>query len=97
MYILHVIINFAKSFSSQELGGMGERVLGFADLRLDPKAFPRGFRFETEPPNFPVEGLRFVGLISLVDPPRAAVPSAVAKARSAGINVVMVTGKLFFY
>jgi len=33
-----------------------------------------------------------VGLISLVDPPRASVLDAVAKCRSAGIKVVMVTG-----
>ena len=28
----------------------------------------------------------------MIDPPRAAVPNAVAKCRSAGIKVVMVTG-----
>uniref|UniRef100_A0A7E4V1S5 Sodium/potassium-transporting ATPase subunit alpha n=1 Tax=Panagrellus redivivus TaxID=6233 RepID=A0A7E4V1S5_PANRE len=75
-----------------ELGGMGERVLGFCDYRLDAEKFPRGFAFDTEDVNFPVEGLRFVGLMSMIDPPRAAVPDAVAKCRSAGIKVVMVTG-----
>ncbi|GMS91868.1 hypothetical protein PENTCL1PPCAC_14044, partial [Pristionchus entomophagus] len=38
------------------------------------------------------DGLRFVGLMSMIDPPRAAVPDAVAKCRTAGIKVVMVTG-----
>ncbi|KAK0411734.1 hypothetical protein QR680_005814 [Steinernema hermaphroditum] len=75
-----------------ELGGMGERVLGFCDFRLSTAQFPRGFEFDTEDVNFPVEGLRFVGLMSMIDPPRAAVPDAVAKCRSAGIKVVMVTG-----
>ncbi|KAF7636273.1 NR LBD domain-containing protein [Meloidogyne graminicola] len=75
-----------------ELGGKGERVLGFADLRLDKKLFPRGFQFDTDEINFPTKNLRFIGLFSLIDPPRASVPSAVAKARSAGLNVVMVTG-----
>lgn len=49
-----------------------------------------GFAFDTEDVNFPVEGLRFVGLVSMIDPPRAAVPDAVSKCRSAGIKVVMV-------
>lgn len=37
-------------------------------------------------------GLRFVGMISLTDPPRPSVPDAVSKCRSAGIRVIMVTG-----
>merc|ERR1712149_140513 len=37
-------------------------------------------------------GLTFVGLMSLIAPPRAAVPDAVATCRSAGIKVIMVTG-----
>jgi sodium/potassium-transporting ATPase subunit alpha len=34
----------------------------------------------------------FSGLISLVDPPRDAVPHAILKCKSAGIKVIMVTG-----
>ncbi|CAD5227303.1 unnamed protein product [Bursaphelenchus xylophilus] len=75
-----------------ELGGLGERVLGFCDFRLDAEKFPKGFSFDTEEINFPMDGFRFVGLMSMIDPPRAAVPDAVAKCRSAGIKVVMVTG-----
>uniref|UniRef100_A0A915E3W9 Sodium/potassium-transporting ATPase subunit alpha n=1 Tax=Ditylenchus dipsaci TaxID=166011 RepID=A0A915E3W9_9BILA len=83
--------DFEKAY--MELGGMGERVLGFCDLRLNSDDFPTGFAFTTEDPlNFPIGGLRFVGLISMIDPPRAAVPLAVSKCRSAGIKVVMVTG-----
>merc|ERR1712121_408736 len=51
-----------------------------------------GYPFDAEDVNFPLEGLRFVGLMSMIDPPRAAVPDAVAKCRSAGIKVIMVTG-----
>lgn len=78
--------------SYMELGGLGERVLGFCDLRLDPKQYPRGFEFDPDNVNFPVENLRFLGLMSMIDPPRAAVPDAVEKCRSAGIKVIMVTG-----
>ncbi|XP_017072978.2 sodium/potassium-transporting ATPase subunit alpha, partial [Drosophila eugracilis] len=75
-----------------EMGGMGERVLGFADLILPRSQYPVSYEFSAEPPNFPLENLRFLGLISLIDPPRAAVPDAVAKCRSAGVRVIMVTG-----
>uniref|UniRef100_A0A1I7T1E9 Sodium/potassium-transporting ATPase subunit alpha n=1 Tax=Caenorhabditis tropicalis TaxID=1561998 RepID=A0A1I7T1E9_9PELO len=75
-----------------ELGGMGERVLGFCDFALPADQFPKGFKFDVEEVNFPLKNLRFVGLMSMIDPPRAAVPDAVAKCRSAGIKVVMVTG-----
>nr|CAD7423200.1 unnamed protein product [Timema monikensis] len=75
-----------------ELGGLGERVLGFCDLMLPQDKFPKGFKFDAEEPNFPLTNLRFVGLMSMIDPPRAAVPDAVSKCRSAGIQVIMVTG-----
>lgn len=75
-----------------ELGGLGERVLGFCDMMLPSDKFPSGFKFDSDDPNFPLTGLRFVGLMSMIDPPRAAVPDAVAKCRSAGIKVIMVTG-----
>lgn len=70
-----------------ELGGLGERVLGFCDLLLPSDKYPIGYKFNTDDPNFPLENLRFVGLMSMIDPPRAAVPDAVAKCRSAGIKV----------
>ncbi|XP_063222506.1 sodium/potassium-transporting ATPase subunit alpha isoform X1 [Bacillus rossius redtenbacheri] len=75
-----------------ELGGLGERVLGFCDFMLPSDKFPLGFKFDCDDPNFPLSNLRFVGLMSMIDPPRAAVPDAVAKCRSAGIKVIMVTG-----
>lgn len=75
-----------------ELGGLGERVLGFCDMLLPSDRFPKNFMFDVDEPNFPLSGMRFVGLMSMIDPPRAAVPDAVAKCRSAGIKVIMVTG-----
>ncbi|XP_062961528.1 sodium/potassium-transporting ATPase subunit alpha-1 [Cynocephalus volans] len=75
-----------------ELGGLGERVLGFCHLFLPDEQFPEGFQFDTDDVNFPLDNLCFIGLISMIDPPRAAVPDAVGKCRSAGIKVIMVTG-----
>merc|ERR1712073_198205 len=78
--------------ANMELGSLGERVLGFCDYMLPADKYPSGFPFDAEDVNFPLEGLRFVGLMSMIDPPRAAVPDAVSKCRSAGIKVIMVTG-----
>merc|ERR1719393_253185 len=75
-----------------DLGGRGEHVLGFAHSYLDAGEFPKGFNFDADEMNFPTEALTFVGLMSMIDPPRAAVPDAVLKCRSAGIKVIMVTG-----
>jgi len=75
-----------------ELGGLGERVLGFCDFMLPEDKYPAGYPYDADEENFPLEGLRFVGLMSMIDPPRAAVPDAVLKCRSAGIKVIMVTG-----
>jgi sodium/potassium-transporting ATPase subunit alpha len=49
--------------------------------------FPIGFDFDADDVNFPLENLRFLGLVSMIDPPRSTVPDAVAKCRSAGIKV----------
>lgn len=85
-----------ESYNSayDELGGLGERVLGFCHYYLPAEDFPPGYAFDAEgdEPNFPLTGLCFVGLMSMIDPPRAAVPDAVSKCRSAGIKVIMVTG-----
>uniref|UniRef100_A0A0K0EU29 Sodium/potassium-transporting ATPase subunit alpha n=1 Tax=Strongyloides venezuelensis TaxID=75913 RepID=A0A0K0EU29_STRVS len=83
-------ITFEKAYI--ELGGMGERVLGFCDLKLSKTEYPKEFLFNTDELNFPLKDLRFVGLISMIDPPRAAVPDAVYKCKSAGIKVVIVSG-----
>ncbi|KAK2587327.1 hypothetical protein KPH14_003044 [Odynerus spinipes] len=78
-----------------ELGYLGERVLAYCDLLLPPNTYGPDYEFNTEEAskyNFPTKGYRFVGLISLIDPPRPGVPEAVQKCRTAGIKVIMVTG-----
>ncbi|KAK0042674.1 sodium/potassium-transporting ATPase subunit alpha-2 [Biomphalaria pfeifferi] len=82
----------ALNIAYLDLGGLGERVLGFCDYLLPKSKFPVNFNFNTEGPNFPTSGLRFIGLMSMIDPPRVAVPGAVAKCREAGIKIIMVTG-----
>lgn len=85
---------FTKAFEEAyaELGSLGERVLGFCELELDVKQYPFDFKFDTENPNIPLKNLRFLGLISMIDPPRPGVPDAVQICQTAGIQVVMVTG-----
>merc|ERR1712158_45816 len=64
-----------------ELGGLGERVLGFCDFLLPEDKYPTGYPFDPDEENFPLEGLRFVGLMSMIDPPI----TAKAIAKSVGI------------
>ena len=75
----------------------GERVLGFAMRHLPRDKFPKGHSFNVKSPDTydfkeELESLCFVGLISLTDPPREAVPDSVMKCLTAGVKVIMVTG-----
>jgi Ca2+-transporting ATPase len=64
----------------EELAADGLRVLAMADKVVD------------SPDVDPYEGLRFVGLAGLYDPPREKVKESVDECQAAGIRVVMVTG-----
>lgn len=86
----HMRETFMRAYES--MGGLGERVMGFADLPLPVSQFEEKFKFNTDDVNFPLTGFRFLGLVSMIDPPRASVPDAVAKCRDAGIRIIMVTG-----
>ena len=76
--VFYISTDWQNAFNQAylELGGMGERVLGFCDLRLSGHDYPKGYQFDEEQVNFPVNNLRFLGLMSMIDPPRAAVPEA---------------------
>ncbi len=72
------------------IAGKGERVLMFASMPYDA---PDGDLIdEAGEPIFPLSGLMFEGLISLVDPPRPTVQVALDQCKTAGVQVYMVTG-----
>ena len=66
--------------AQQHMADSGLRVLAFAYRRLGSDEAPRE------------AGMVLSGLIGLYDPPRPEVPEAIARCRSAGIKVIMVTG-----
>ncbi|KAK2491857.1 hypothetical protein MC885_006638 [Smutsia gigantea] len=51
-----------------ELGGLGERMLGFCFLNL-PNTYSKGFKFNTDEISFPMDNLCFLGLVSMIDTP----------------------------
>ncbi len=68
---------------NEQLSAEGLRVLAFAYRELDEV---RELSLEDE------DGYVFIGLISMIDPPREESVRAVADARRAGIRTVMITG-----
>jgi magnesium-transporting ATPase (P-type) len=82
----------AYYYAVTELANLGETVIALADARFPPQNFPPGFKFNGSQVNFPVNGYRLLGLMSMIDPPKATVPDAIAKVRAAGVKVMMVTG-----
>jgi calcium-translocating P-type ATPase len=71
--------------AARELASAGLRVLGMAWRELP-------VRLTTPEQVSDPEGLTFLGLTGMMDPPRAGVREAVAGCQAAGIRVVMITG-----
>lgn len=78
----------------RQYGSQGERVLAFCDLELPDHQYPQSYSLDLENIDEIIswKSFRFLGLISMMDPPRPNVPEAVRSCRSAGVRVVMVTG-----
>lgn len=86
----------------EDFGGQGERVLGFAMKPMvrtfaEEEAADEKYKDKLKEGLVgkganPTRDLTFVGLVTLMDPPRPEVPKAVRDCHTAGIKVVMVTG-----
>ncbi|CAL8073692.1 unnamed protein product [Orchesella dallaii] len=76
----------------EKLASVGDRIIGFADALLPTDKFDENYDYDNDKPEFLHMGLRFVGLMSMIDPPRAAIPQAIINCKRAGVKVVMITG-----
>ena len=74
------------SATNDDLAKKGMRVLGVAFRLLGASAKPEQIDDSIE------EGMVFVGLLGMIDPPRPEVKAAVKKCKTAGIRPVMITG-----
>lgn len=63
----------------------GERLLGFAEKRVPPGHDRLAFEDLSS-------GVRWLGLVGFIDPPRVEAREAIAQCRAAGIRVKMITG-----
>ncbi len=73
--------------NNERLGKQGLRVMAVARRDLDPASFdPSGDLLPQ------VRDLTMLALVGIVDPPRPEAKTSIAKARSAGIQVRMITG-----
>jgi len=73
--------------NNERLGKQGLRVMAVARRDLDPASFePAGDLLSQ------VRDLTMLALVGIVDPPRPEAKASIAKARSAGIQIRMITG-----
>lgn len=69
-----------------DFSSSGMRTLALAYKILDVKQFDKVHHDEVE------NGMTFIGLVALADPPRSESIDAIARCRKAGIKVMMITG-----
>ncbi|XP_059054065.1 sodium/potassium-transporting ATPase subunit alpha-B-like isoform X3 [Achroia grisella] len=85
-------IRNAAEMACENLAKTGERILAFADLLLDYTEYPLNYKFDTDNVNFPLQKLRLLAIVGLMDPPRKEVRRSIERVREAGVRVMMVTG-----
>jgi len=73
--------------NNERLGKQGLRVLAVARCDLDPVSFDLSGDLLSQ-----VHDLTMLALVGIVDPPRPEVKDSIVKARSAGIQIRMITG-----
>jgi sodium/potassium-transporting ATPase subunit alpha len=87
--------DFRRRFNEayNRFGGQGMRVIGYAERPFEAAVPDAKFKADTpESRNFPLSALTFIGMAAILDPPKDLVADAVAKCKSAGIKIFMVTG-----
>merc|ERR1719464_733286 len=84
--------NFRKSIDSVQLdyASQGLRCLGIAYKKMDKKSV--AMLSETEDYEKLEQGLVFVGIVAMQDPPRNEVRQAIRTCNKAGIRVIVITG-----
>jgi len=89
--IQHINDEFRVGYDKMytKFGKSGERVLGFASLDISNDGIEE---YSIKTKNYPLEGLVFNGLISMMDPPKVGVQQAILTCKKAGVKVFMVTG-----
>lgn len=75
-----------------EYGNRGLRVIAFASTDKLPSKSQLSSAKTTEEYQELEQGLTFIGLVGMLDPPRPEVAAAIRKCKEAGIRVVVITG-----
>ncbi|GBM11724.1 Sodium/potassium-transporting ATPase subunit alpha-2 [Araneus ventricosus] len=81
---------FWKAF--EELGELAETVVGLCDYILPKEEYEENECFASTSIRLPEKGLRFLGLMSLLDPPKQDSIETIVKLRQAGIKVILASG-----
>ncbi|KAJ3034368.1 histone methyltransferase set2 [Rhizophlyctis rosea] len=77
---------------AERMGQMGFRVLAIATLPLRRTEYPKTHAFIIDPPNYPLDGFTYFGLVALTDGVREGVKDEVLRLKSLGVKIWLVSG-----